>query len=189
MATSTPAVSAAGTPYLGGTRAEMAATEAEVAAGRHPERPYVLAAQPGVVDPSRAPAGQHTLWTYAHVPPGSTHDLGDVVTAQVERFAPGFRDLVLARSVVTAVQEEQRNANYVGGDIAAGATTPWQMVMRPVPRWDPYRTPVDGVISARPPRRRGPAVHGMAGVHAAKRVLRQVFDDRRDPLDLVRGLP
>ena len=112
-----------------------------------PERPYVLAAQPGVVDPGRAPAGQHTLWTYAHVPAGSTRDLGDVVTAQVERFAPGFRDLVLARNVVTAAQEEEHNANYVGGDIAGGAPTPWQMVMRPVPRWDPYRTPIDGRLS------------------------------------------
>ena len=90
-----PGCELAGTLHLGGTRAEMAATEAEVAAGRHAERPYVLAAQPGVVDPGRAPAGRHTLWTYAHVPAGSTRDLGDVVTAQVERFAPGFRDLVL----------------------------------------------------------------------------------------------
>jgi len=183
-----PGCELAGTLHLGGSRAEMAATEAEVAAGRHPERPYVLAAQPGVVDPSRAPEGQHTLWTYAHVPAGSTRDLGDVVTAQVERFAPGFRDLVLARSVVTAAQEEQRNANYVGGDIAAGATTPWQMVMRPVPRWDPYRTPIDGVYLCSASTPPGPAVHGMAGVHAAKRVLRQVFRDRRDPLDLVRAL-
>jgi phytoene dehydrogenase-like protein len=183
-----PGCELAGTLHLGGSRAEMAATEAEVAAGRHPERPYVLAAQPGVVDPSRAPEGQHTLWTYAHVPAGSTRDLGDVVTAQVERFAPGFRDLVLARSVVTAAQEEQRNANYVGGDIAAGATTPWQMVMRPVPRWDPYRTPIDGVYLCSASTPPGPAVHGMAGVHAAKRVLRQVFHDRRDPLDLVRAL-
>jgi phytoene dehydrogenase-like protein len=183
-----PGCELAGTLHLGGTRAEMAATEGEVAAGRHPERPYVLAAQPGVVDPSRAPAGQHTLWTYAHVPAGSTRDLGDVVTAQIERFAPGFRDLVLARSVVSAAQEEQRNANYVGGDIAAGATTPWQMVMRPVPRWDPYRTPIDGVYLCSASTPPGPAVHGMAGVHAARRVLRQVFADRRDPLDLVRAL-
>jgi phytoene dehydrogenase-like protein len=178
----------AGTLHLGGTRGEMASTEGEIAAGRHAERPYVLAAQPGVVDASRAPEGQHTLWTYAHVPAGSTRDLGEVVTAQVERFAPGFRDLVLRRSVVTAVQEEERNANYVGGDIAAGATTPWQMVARPVPKWDPYRTPIDGVYLCSASTPPGPAVHGMAGVHAAKRALRQVFGDRRDPLDLVRSL-
>jgi phytoene dehydrogenase-like protein len=183
-----PGCELSGTLHLGGTRAEMAATEGEVAAGRHPERPYVLAAQPGVVDSGRAPAGQHTLWTYAHVPAGSTRDLGDVVTAQVERFAPGFRDLVIGRNVMTAAQEEQHNANYVGGDIAGGATTPWQMVMRPVPRWDPYRTPIDGVYLCSASTPPGPAVHGMAGVHAARRALRQVFGDRRDPLDLVRAL-
>ena len=183
-----PGCELAGTLHLGGTRAEMAASEAEVAAGRHAERPYVLAAQPGVVDPGRAPVGKHTLWTYAHVPAGSTRDLGEVVTAQVERFAPGFRDLVLARNVVTAAQEAERNANYVGGDIAGGAPTPWQMVMRPVPRWDPYRTPIEGVYLCSASTPPGPAVHGMAGVHAARRVLQQVFGDRRDPLELVRAL-
>ena len=158
-------------------------------AGRHPERPYVLAAQPGVVDPSRAPAGQHTLWTYAHVPAGSTLDLGEA--------RDGAGRAVRARAsatwsctgrVVTAAQEEEHNANYVGGDIAAGATTPWQMVMRPVPRWDPYRTPMDGVYLCSASTPPGPAVHGMAGVHAARRALRQVFGDRRDPLELVRDL-
>jgi phytoene dehydrogenase-like protein len=182
-----PGCELAGTLHLGGTRAEMATTEREIARGRHPKRPYVLAAQPGVVDASRAPEGQHTLWSYAHAPAGSTLDLGEVVTAQVERFAPGFRDLIRHRSVVTAAQEEERNANYVGGDIAAGATTPWQMVMRPVPRWDPYRTPLDGVYLCSASTPPGPAVHGMAGVHAAKRALRQVFGDRRDPLALVRA--
>jgi phytoene dehydrogenase-like protein len=183
-----PGCELAGTLHLGGTRAEMVATEGDVAAGRHPDRPYVLAAQPGVVDPSRAPDGQHTLWTYAHVPAGSTVDLGEAVTAQVERFAPGFRDLVLHRSVVTAAREEELNANYVGGDIAAGATTPWQMVMRPAPRWDPYRTPLDGVYLCSASTPPGPAVHGMAGVHAARRALRQVFGDRREPLELVRRI-
>jgi phytoene dehydrogenase-like protein len=179
----------AGTLHLGGTRAEMAAGEADVAAGRHPDRPFVLAAQPGVVDPSRAPAGYHTLWAYGHVPAGSTRDLGEAVTAQVERFAPGFRDVVVHRSVMTAAQEAVHNANYVGGDIASGATTPWQMVMRPVPRWDPYRTPLEGTYLCSASTPPGPAVHGMAGVHAARRALRQVFGDRRDPLDLVRALP
>jgi phytoene dehydrogenase-like protein len=183
-----PGCELAGTLHLGGSRAEMVATERDVARGRHAERPFVLAAQPGVVDATRAPEGQHTLWTYAHVPAGSTRDLGDAVTAQVERFAPGFGDLVLARSVVTAAQEEQQNANYVGGDIAAGATTPWQMVMRPVPRWDPYRTPLPGTYLCSASTPPGPAVHGMAGLHAAQRALRQVFGDRRDPLDLVRAI-
>jgi phytoene dehydrogenase-like protein len=178
----------AGTLHLGGSRAEMSATERVVASGRHPERPFVLAAQPGVVDPGRAPGGRDTLWTYAHVPAGSSVDLGEAVTAQIERFAPGFRDRVLHRSVVTAVEEERHNANYVGGDISAGATTPWQMVMRPVPRWDPYRTPLPGTYLCSASTPPGPAVHGMAGVHAAGRALRQVFGDRRDPLDLVRAL-
>jgi phytoene dehydrogenase-like protein len=184
-----PGCELAGTLHLGGTRAEMVATEAAVEAGRHPERPFVLASQPGVVDPGRAPAGHHTLWTYAHVPSGSTLDLGEAVTAQVERFAPGFRDVVLHRSVMTAAEEARHNANYVGGDIASGAPTPWQMVMRPVPRWDPYRTPLEGTYLCSASTPPGPAVHGMGGVHAARRALRQVLGDRRDPLDPVRALP
>jgi phytoene dehydrogenase-like protein len=176
----------AGTLHLGGTREEIAAAEKDVAAGREPERPYVLASQPGVVDGTRAPEGRHTLWTYAHVPRGSTRDCGEAVTAQIERFAPGFRDVVLNRTVTSAAQIEEYNPNYVGGDIASGATTPWQVAMRPLPTWDPYRVPLPGVYlcsSSTPP---GPAVHGMSGVHAAKRALRQRFGIRRDPLDLVR---
>ncbi len=181
-----PDLAASPTLHIGGTRAEMLAAETEVAAGRHAERPYVLAVQPGVVDPGRAPDGGQVLWTYAHVPNGSTRDVGDAVQAQVERFAPGFGDRVLARHVTTAAGQEVKNANYVGGDIAAGAPTPWQMVMRPVPRWDPYRTPLAGVYLCSASTPPGPAVHGMGGVHAARRVLRQRFGDTRDPLDLVR---
>ena len=146
----------------------------------------MLASQPDAVDPTRAPGGRTTLWTYTHVPHGSGVDMGEAVTAQIERFAPGFRDVVLHRSVMTAVDEEASHPNYVGGDIASGAVTPWQVLMRPVPAWDPYRTPVPGVYlcsSATPP---GPAVHGMCGVHAARRVLRQRFGVRTEPLDLVR---
>ncbi len=176
----------AGTLHLSGTRAEIAANEQEVADGGHPERPYVLVAQPGVIDDTRAPAGKEALWTYCHVPAGSTVDMGEAVTAQIERFAPGFRDLVLHRSVMSAAAQEAYNANYVGGDIAGGAAaTPWQLLMRPVPRWDPYRTPIAGTYlcsSSTPP---GPAVHGMNGVHAAGRALRQVFGDSRAPIDLV----
>lgn len=180
-----PGLDAVGTLHLGGTRAEMLATERDVARGRHPERPYVIAVQADVVDPDRSPAGHRQLWAYAHVPAGSTVDMGDAVQAQVERFAPGFGDLVLHRAVTTAADEERRNANFVGGDIATGATTPWQMLARPVPRWDPFSTPLDGVYlcsAATPP---GPAVHGMAGVHAARRALRQRFGIRTDPLELV----
>ncbi|MGL5857734.1 MAG: phytoene desaturase family protein [Angustibacter sp.] len=184
-----PGSDRAGTLHLGGDREEMLASEREVAAGRHPDRPYVLVAQPGVVDATRTPDDGHTLWTYAHVPAGSTRDLGDVVTAQVERFAPGFRDVVRHRAVVTAAQAERYNTNYVGGDIASGATSPWQLLARPVPRWDPYRTPVAGVYLCSASTPPGPAVHGMGGLHAAGRALRQVYGDRRDPLALVRQLP
>jgi phytoene dehydrogenase-like protein len=185
VAWSAPGCELAGTLHLGGSRAEMAHSEALVAAGYHADRPYVLVAQPGVVDHSRAPAGRQTLWTYAHVPAGSTLDVADAVCAQVERFAPGFRDLVLHRTVRTAAEEERANANYVGGDIGGGAATAWQMLARPVPRWDPYRTPIDGVYLCSASTPPGPGVHGMSGVHAARRALRQVFGDRRDPLDLV----
>ncbi|MFP5335062.1 MAG: phytoene desaturase family protein, partial [Actinomycetes bacterium] len=182
-----PGLDAAGTLHLGGTREEMLAVEQDVARGRHPERPYVIAVQADVVDPGRNPDGRRQLWSYAHVPHGSTVDMGDAVQAQVERFAPGFGDLVLHRSVMTAADEQRYNANYVGGDISTGATTPWQMLARPVPRPDPFTTPLNGVYlcsAATPP---GPAVHGMAGVHAAKRALRQRFGIDADPLELVRS--
>jgi phytoene dehydrogenase-like protein len=182
-----PACERAGTLHLIGSRREAMTAEREVAAGRHAERPYVLAVQPGVVDPGRAPAGRHVLATYAHVPNGSTVDVGAAVTAQIERFAPGFRDLVLAEHVVTAAGGQARNPNHVGGDIAGGAATAWQLVMRPVARWDPYRTPLPGVYLCSASTPPGPGVHGMAGVHAARRALRQRFGVRTDPLDLVRA--
>jgi phytoene dehydrogenase-like protein len=175
----------AGTLHLGGTREQSSDAEREVAAGRHPERPFVLAVQPGVVDPTRAPEGQHTLWTYAHVPHGSDVDMADAVQAQVERFAPGFGDVVTGRATTTGMGQERKNANYVGGDIAGGAPTPWQMVARPTPTWDPYRTPLPGVYLCSASVPPGPAVHGMGGLHAAGRVLRQRFGIDADPLDLV----
>jgi phytoene dehydrogenase-like protein len=171
----------AGTLHLGGTFEQVAAAEAEVAAGRHPEAPYVLVTQAGVVDPSRAPAGRHTLWAYCHVPAGSTVDMTARVEAQIERFAPGFRDLVLARHARTAAGEEAANPNYVGGDIAAGMQTVWQTVFRPVPRWNPYRTPLPGVYlcsSSTPPL---PGVHGRCGELAALTALRDVFGVRQPP--------
>ncbi|NNH69712.1 NAD(P)/FAD-dependent oxidoreductase [Nocardia uniformis] len=176
----------AGTLHLIGTRAEAMAAEKAVAQGRHAERPYVLAIQPGVVDPSRAPAGSHTFYTYAHVPNGSSEDISRAVIAQVERFAPGFRDLILATSVRTAATMPVHNANYVGGDISAGAMTLRQTVFRPVPRWNPYRTPLPGVYlcsAATPP---GPGVHGMNGLHAARHALRREFGILTDPLELLR---
>jgi phytoene dehydrogenase-like protein len=171
----------AGTLHLGGPFEQVAAAEAEVAAGKHPDRPYVLVVQPGVADPSRAPAGGHTLWTYCHVPSGSDVDMTGRIEAQIERFAPGFRDLILARSVRTAAAEETLNPNYVGGDIGVGRQTLWQTIFRPVPRWNPYRTPIRGVYlcsSATPPV---PGVHGRCGELAALTALRDEFGVRDAP--------
>jgi phytoene dehydrogenase-like protein len=171
----------AGTLHLGGPFEQVAAAEAEVAAGKHPQNPYVLVVQPGVADPSRAPAGRQTLWTYCHVPSGSDVDMTGRIEAQIERFAPGFRDLVLARAVRTAADEEARNPNYVGGDIGVGLQTLRQTVLRPVARWNPYRTPVRGLYlcsSATPPV---PGVHGRCGELAALTALRDMFGVREVP--------
>jgi phytoene dehydrogenase-like protein len=168
----------AGTLHLGGTFGEVARSEAEVAAGRHPERPFCLVAQPGVVDPSRAPQGKQTLWGYCHVPAGSTVEMTERIEAQIERFAPGFRDLVLARSSRTAAEVEQHNPNYVGGDITGGAGTLRQMLFRPVTRWNQYRTALPGVYlcsSSTPP---GGGVHGMCGAWAARTALADLMRRR-----------
>ncbi|MGR2753633.1 phytoene desaturase family protein [Agromyces arachidis] len=170
-----PALAEAGTVHVGGTRAEIAAGERAVARGRHPDSPYVLVSQPSIVDPTRAPAGHHTLWTYTHVPAGSTLDPTEAVVRQVERFAPGFRDVVLASSARSAVELEADNANYIGGDIAAGAPTLLQLVRRPVVSPDPWRTPLRGVYLASSSTPPGPGVHGLAGWHAALSALRHEF--------------
>jgi phytoene dehydrogenase-like protein len=165
----------AGTVHVGGTFEEVAAAEDEVAAGRHAERPYVLVAQPSLVDPSRAPAGRHVLWGYCHVPAHSTVDMTAAIEAQIERFAPGFRDLVVARSVLTAADESELHPNYIGGDINVGAATLRQVLFRPTVRWDDYATPNPRLFicgSATPP---GGGVHGMSGMHAARSALRKRF--------------
>jgi phytoene dehydrogenase-like protein len=182
-----PACAEAGTLHLSGGREETVAVEREVAAGRHAARPYVLAVQPGVVDPSRAPAGRHTLYSYAHVPHGSTVDVADAVERQIERFAPGFRDLVLARAVTTAADQQIHNANYVGGDIGGGAMSLWQTAFRPLPAWDPYTTALDGLYLCSASTPPGPGVHGMSGLHAARRALRRSFGITTDPLALASG--
>jgi phytoene dehydrogenase-like protein len=161
----------AGTVHLGGTLAEVARSEAQTAAGEHADRPYCLVAQPGVVDASRAPAGQQTLWGYCHVPSGSTVDMSDRIEAQIERFAPGFSGLILARSVRTAADMERYNPNYIGGDINSGAATLWQTVFRPAPQWNPYRTPLPGVYLCSASTPPGGGVHGMCGDGAARTVL------------------
>lgn len=175
------ALAEAGTLHLGGTRAQIAAAEADVAAGRHSETPYVLVSQPGVVDASRAPHGKHVLWAYAHVPRRSTIDPTEAVTRQIERFAPGFRDLVLATSARSAAEMEAHDPNYVGGDIAAGMPSVRQLVRRPVLSSTPWRTPTDGVYlcsSSTPP---GPGVTGLNGYYAAREALRHEFGVRVMP--------
>ncbi|HEX5585225.1 NAD(P)/FAD-dependent oxidoreductase [Gaiella sp.] len=163
----------AATVHLGGTLAEIRAAEAEVARGGHPERPYVLVAQQSLFEPSRAPEGRHTLWAYTHVPNGSTLTARTVraLEGQLERFAPGFRDVVLERSVLAPADLEARNPNDVGGDINGGSADLRQLFARPVARWTPWRTPLDGVFlcsSSTPP---GGGVHGMCGYHAARAAL------------------
>ncbi|OFI36490.1 dehydrogenase [Arthrobacter sp. SW1] len=170
-----PGLAAAGTVHVGGTRAEMAAAENEVAAGRHPAKPYVLVAQPSVVDPGRAPAGRHILWTYCHVPAGSTVDVSAAVTDRIEAFAPGFRDVVVDWKTTTAAGLAAYNPNYVGGDFGAGAMNVPGLLRRPVVSTVPWRTPLAGVYlcsSSTPP---GPGVTGMAGFHAARHALKDVF--------------
>lgn len=176
-----PRVAAAGTVHVGGTRAQMALAEAEVAAGRHCARPMTLVSQPATLDPTRVGGdGTVPLWTYAHVPAGSTLDVTEAVTAQIERFAPGFRDVVAASVCTPAAVLAEHNANYVGGDIAAGATTLYQMVARPTARPNPYRA-AGGVYLCSASTPPGPGVHGLSGYFAATRALRQVFGIRQAP--------
>jgi phytoene dehydrogenase-like protein len=167
-----PETARAGTVHLGGTLAEVAAAEEEVATGEHPERPFVLLVQPTLFDPSRAPAGRHTAWAYCHVPNGSKRDMTAAIEAQVERFAPGFRDLIAARTAMDCAEVERRNPNYVGGDINGGMQDVRQLFTRPVARPVPYSTPLPGVFmcsSSTPP---GGGVHGMCGYWAARAALR-----------------
>lgn len=163
----------AGTVHVGGTFEEIASSEAEVAAGRMPERPFVLAAQQHVADPTRSVGGVHPFYTYAHVPTGYEGDATEAIVAQVERFAPGFRDRVRAVAVCSTTEMSRKNANYVGGDIVTGANDPLQLVFRPRVTLRPYSTGVDGVFlcsAATPP---GAGAHGMSGYWAARAALRQ----------------
>jgi phytoene dehydrogenase-like protein len=168
----------AGTVHVGGTFDEIAASEAEVTRGGHPERPFVLVAQQSLFDETRAPAGKHTLWAYCHVPNGSTVDMTARIDAQLERFAPGFRDLVLARAVTGPREVEAHNLNCAGGDIAGGAHDGFQLFARPVLAFDPYATPARDLYlcsSSTPP---GGGVHGMCGLHAARSALKRSFGIR-----------
>ncbi|HMD56636.1 MAG TPA: NAD(P)/FAD-dependent oxidoreductase [Solirubrobacteraceae bacterium] len=162
------------TIHVGGTLEEIAHSEAEVAAGLHPARPFCIAVQPSVIDEARAPAGAHSFYAYCHVPSGSSFDMSERIEAQIERFAPGFRDLVLARKTLTAAETERYDPNYVGGDINGGAATLRQTLQRPVLSTHPYRVPLPGVYlcsSSTPP---GGGVHGMCGAGAAAAALAEL---------------
>jgi phytoene dehydrogenase-like protein len=170
-----PEARAAGTVQIGANSAEIgAALRAASREGRAPDRPFMITVQPSVVDPTRAPEGKHVFWAYGHVPNGWTGDLTDALEAQLERFAPGFRDRVLARATAGPAELAARNANYVGGDIASGAASGLQLLLRPKLSLFPYGTPHPAVFlcsSATPP---GPGVHGMSGHNAAKAVWRHL---------------
>lgn len=182
-----PECAAAATVHVGGTFEEIARSEHDANEGRIAERPFVLVAQQSHIDPSRAPAGRHTGWAYCHVPHGSDADMTDRIERQIERFAPGFRDTILARHVMPPAAMEAHNPNLVGGDVGGGANTLGQFLFRPFPRWDPYRTSNARLYvcsSSTPP---GGGVHGMCGYWAARSVLRHTFgrDVARD-LDIDR---
>ncbi|WP_077090166.1 phytoene desaturase family protein [Mycobacterium rhizamassiliense] len=164
------------TLHLGGSREQMAHAEAEIAAGRHAQWPMVLAALPHLADAKRIDAaGRRPFWTYAHVPSGSTLDATEAVTGVVEKFAPGFRDIVVAARAVPAARMADHNANYVGGDIGVGGNNAWRALAGPTPRLDPWHTPIPKAYlcsAATPP---GGGVHGMAGYYAARSLLRREF--------------
>lgn len=165
----------AGTVHLGGTYEQIAASEQAMWEGRVVERPYCIIAQQSLADPGRAPEGKHTLWGYCHVPSGYPQDMTEVIENQIERAAPGFKDLILARATMSPADLESYNANYIGGDINGGVQDLRQLFTRPVPRWDPYTTPVDGLYlcsSSTPP---GGGVHGMCGYFAARSALKRQF--------------
>lgn len=166
----------AGTVHLGNTFDEIARAETQTAAGRHPEAPFVLLAQHGAFDTSRAPDGKQAVWAYCHVPHGSTLDRLDAIERQVERFAPGFRARILGRHVMNTAQMEEYNPNYIGGDINGGIADLRQLISRPVLSRSPYRSAAKGLYlcsAATPP---GGGVHGMCGYHAARRALRDIFN-------------
>ena len=170
-----PETACGGTVHIGGTLEEIAEAEATVWAGKVPERPFLLVAQPSLFDDTRAPEGKHTVWAYTHVPSGSTFDAADRIVAQIERFAPGFRDLILARNVMTPAALQEYNPSYIGGDINGGVQDFRQTFARPMLRWNPYSTPLKGLYLCSASTPPGGGVHGMCGFNAARSALRDVF--------------
>jgi phytoene dehydrogenase-like protein len=168
----------AGTVHIGNTFKEIASSEQFTASGGHPQRPFVLLAQQSLFDDSRAPAGKHTAWAYCHVPNGSTVDMTNIIEEQVERFAPGFKQLILARHTFNTLELQRYNPNYIGGDINGGIIDLGQLYTRPAIRLSPYKTSAKSIYicsSSTPP---GGGVHGMCGHHAARQALKDVFKTR-----------
>ncbi len=170
-----PETARAGTVHVGGTFEEIAEAEQAVWKGAAPERPFVLVGQPAGFDPTRAPRGRHIGWGYCHVPAGCAIDMTGRVEEQIERFAPGFRDLILARHARGPAGFEQYNPNFIGGDISGGANTLRQLLFRPTPRWDPYATPNPRLFLCSASTPPGGGVHGMCGYWAARSALRKRF--------------
>ncbi len=173
----------AGTIHIGNTLEEIVASEQETSVGHHPEKPFVLLAQQSLFDATRAPQGRHTAWAYCHVPNGSTVDRTKVIEQQIERFAPGFRDRILAKHTFNTSEMEAHNPNYIGGDINGGILDIGQLFTRPALRYSPYRSSAKGLYicsSSTPP---GGGVHGMCGYHAARRVLKDIFP--KNPINTV----
>jgi phytoene dehydrogenase-like protein len=166
-----PRCNLAATVHVGGAADEVMRSEHAMGHGRISESPFVLVAQQSLFDRTRAPAGQHTGWAYCHVPAGCTIDMTERIEKQIERFAPGFRDLILARHTHSPAKYQAYNPNFIGGDIGGGANTLMQFLFRPFPRWNPYTTPNPRLFlcsSSTPP---GGGVHGMCGYWAARSVL------------------
>lgn len=172
----------AGTIHLGNTLNEIRDAEQQTWSGKHPDKPFVLLAQQSIFDSTRAPKGKHTAWAYCHVPNGSKHNMTESIEKQVERYAPGFRDIILAKHTMDAMEMEEYNPNYIGGDINGGVIDLGQLFTRPALRYSPYKTSEKGMYicsSSTPP---GGGVHGMCGYYAAKKALKDVFDITDDSL-------
>ncbi|MEM7011827.1 MAG: NAD(P)/FAD-dependent oxidoreductase [Verrucomicrobiota bacterium] len=164
----------AGTVHVGGTFDEVAAAESDAWNGRHSERPFLILSQPTVFDPTRAPEGKHTAWAYCHVPNGSTEDMLDRIESQIERYAPGFRDCILAANTMSTEDMASYNANNVGGDVVGGIADWRQLYTRPAVRWNPYSTPAKDIYICSASTPPGAGVHGMCGYHTAESAMRRL---------------
>ena len=173
----------AGTVHIGNTLSEIADTEQQTWDGKTADKPFVLLAQQSLFDPTRAPKGKHTAWAYCHVPNGSTADMTESIEKQIERFAPGFRERILAKHTLSPAQMEEYNPNNIGGDINGGVIDLGQLFTRPALRWSPYKTSAKGLYLCSASTPPGGGVHGMCGYYAAKRVLKDVFGISTEPLN------